>query len=157
MTLKQTFCPSPWFHMRITPSGHYEYCRWAEAPQSTNIQTQTPVEFFQQGMQPVRQSFLNGTMPAGCHTCRSMEQHGKVSGRQKQLLKVGVRLEEFEKTLASSPWLSVFTGNKFSQLPQDWQIELGNFCNSACIFCFPESSSRFLPGGCRTHRSEKWI
>jgi sulfatase maturation enzyme AslB (radical SAM superfamily) len=26
--------------------------------------------------------------------------------------------------------------------PQDWQIDLGNFCNSACIFCAPTSSSK---------------
>lgn len=128
--------------MRITTAGHYEYCRWADAPRTSNIANQTPVEFFQHTMQPIRQGFLNGTMPAGCHTCQSMDQHGKVSGRKKQLLKVGVRLEEFEKTLASSPWLPVFTNNKFNQLPQDWQIDLGNYCNSACIFCFPESSSR---------------
>jgi hypothetical protein len=27
-------------------------------------------------------------------------------------------------------------------LPQDWQIDLGNYCNSACVFCEPGSSSR---------------
>jgi sulfatase maturation enzyme AslB (radical SAM superfamily) len=27
-------------------------------------------------------------------------------------------------------------------MPQDWQIDLGNFCNSACIFCGPNNSSR---------------
>jgi sulfatase maturation enzyme AslB (radical SAM superfamily) len=71
-----------------------------------------------------------------------MEKHNKVSGRQKQLLKVGVRLEDFEKTLASSPWVDTFSKTSCDQFPQDWQIDLGNFCNSACIFCRPESSSR---------------
>jgi sulfatase maturation enzyme AslB (radical SAM superfamily) len=27
-------------------------------------------------------------------------------------------------------------------MPQDWQIDLGNFCNNACVFCSPYSSSR---------------
>jgi hypothetical protein len=27
-------------------------------------------------------------------------------------------------------------------MPQDWQIDLGNYCNSACLFCNPHSSSR---------------
>jgi sulfatase maturation enzyme AslB (radical SAM superfamily) len=71
-----------------------------------------------------------------------MEQHNKVSGRQKQLLKVGVRVEQFEKTLISSPWVNTFAADDFDQLPQDWQIDLGNYCNSACVFCDPHSSSR---------------
>ena len=28
------------------------------------------------------------------------------------------------------------------QLPQDWQIDLGNYCNSACVMCNPRSSSK---------------
>jgi predicted alpha-1,2-mannosidase len=72
-----------------------------------------------------------------------MEQHDKISGRQKQLLKTGIRLEQFEKTLASSPWVAEFAqGGTTSQVPQDWQIDLGNYCNSACIFCTPRWSSR---------------
>jgi sulfatase maturation enzyme AslB (radical SAM superfamily) len=27
-------------------------------------------------------------------------------------------------------------------MPQDWQIDLGNYCNSACVFCDPSFSSR---------------
>ena len=143
MTLKDQFCSSPWFHMRITNSGGMTYCRWADKTVSqANIQDVSPVEFFQQHMNSVRTSMLNGTAPSGCKECHLMEQHNKVSGRQKQLLKVGVRLEQFEKTLASSPWVDTFKSNKFTQLPQDWQIDLGNYCNSACVFCEPGSSSR---------------
>ena len=93
-------------------------------------------------MTPVRQQLLAGEQPAGCGECSAMEQHNKVSGRQKQLLKVGVRVEQFEKTLVSSPWVDTFTSDNFNQLPQDWQIDLGNYCNSACVFCDPHSSSR---------------
>lgn len=140
--IKNNFCSSPWIHMRITNSGDYEYCRWAQSPRTHNIRDIDPVDYFQTIMQPLRDELLQGTSPAGCHTCRNMEKHDKISGRQKQLLKVGVRLEEFEKTLASSPWVSTFSKASCDQYPQDWQIDLGNFCNSACIFCRPESSSR---------------
>lgn len=143
MTLKDQFCPSPWFHMRITNSGGMKYCRWADKNETeTNIQDVGPTEFFQQHMSSVRAGMLNGSAPFGCRECHLMEQHGKVSGRQKQLLKVGARLEEFEKTMASSPWIPTFAADTFTQLPQDWQIDLGNYCNSACVFCSPESSSR---------------
>lgn len=140
--LKDNFCPSPWFHMRLTNSGQYSYCRWANSNNTHNIQTTPVVEYFQNTMQPIRQLFLDGQMPSGCNSCKLMEEHGKVSGRQKQLLKVGVRLADFEKTMASSPWLTTFSNNSFQQMPQDWQIDLGNFCNSACIFCNPQASSR---------------
>ena len=146
MSLKETFCSSPWFHMRINNAGHYEYCRWATKDQhdpANNIYDVTPVEFFQQRMIPIRQQLLNGESPAGCLECTHMEQHGKISGRQKQLLKTGVRLEQFEKTLASGPWMTEFAQHgATSQMPQDWQIDLGNYCNSACIFCTPRWSSR---------------
>jgi len=145
MPLKDSFCPSPWFHMRINNAGHYEYCRWAEKSNRNSgphIRDMEPNEFFQQYMLPIRQQLLDGTMPSGCNECAQMEQHGKISGRQRQLLKVGVQLKHFEKALSSSPWAPVFTNHKFHQLPQDWQIDLGNYCNSACVFCHPHSSSR---------------
>ena len=128
--------------MRITNNGKYDYCRWAEDKDQHSIQTSTPSEYFQRTLQPIRQIFLDGEQPSGCHPCRQMEKHNKVSGRQKQLLKVGIQLQNFEKHLVSSPWANTFTDQSCQQLPQDWQIDLGNFCNSACIFCAPEYSSR---------------
>lgn len=143
MTLDQTFCASPWFHMRITNDGGMTYCRWADKTVGqASIQHQSPVEFFQRTMQPIRQSLLDGQDYPGCTDCYQMEQHHKVSGRQKQLLKIGVHTSNFDRTLRSSPWLPVFTSAQFSQLPQDWQVDLGNYCNSACVFCGPHSSSR---------------
>lgn len=145
MTLKNSFCSSPWLHMRINNAGRYEYCRWRAKEQTTveSIRSQTPKEYFQQTMIPIRQQFLQGQMPEECRECSHQEQHGKVSGRQKQLLKVGVRLEQFEKTMLSSPWIPEFSRNGVTdQLPQDWQIDLGNYCNGGCVFCTPAYSSK---------------
>ena len=143
MSLKQHFCPSPWFHMRITNNGGMTYCRWADKNTAeVNIRDVDPQSFFQQHMASVRTTMLQGESVDGCNRCYLMETHNKVSGRQKQLLKIGVRVEQFEKTLASSPWVSTFGSQEFTQLPQDWQIDLGNYCNSACVFCHPSDSSR---------------
>lgn len=144
MTLKDSFCPSPWFHMRINHSGHYEYCRWADKSNRNSgpsIHSTDPTDFFHNHVAPIRQQLVNGERPLGCGECYQMETHGKISGRQKQLLKIGVQLSTFDKALASSPWLDAFV-NDHAQMPQDWQIDLGNFCNSACVFCGPDSSSR---------------
>lgn len=152
MSFEKTFCPSPWFHMRINNSGTYEYCRWmsksgARLDQEHNIHKEFPLFYFQNSLAPIRQRLLDGQELPGCRDCREMEQHGKVSGRQKQLLKVGVMEPYFAKSLASSPFRDAFD---YSQQNQgitdrtviDWQIDLGNYCNGACVFCSPASSSR---------------
>ena len=129
--------------MRITSSGNFTYCRWSNDRNNVNIRDTSPVEFFQQHMQPVRGSMLAGEPVAECSDCWQMEQHHKVSGRQKQLLKTGVVLDQFEKSLRSSPYWSTFANSDTTDLmPVDWQIDLGNHCNSGCVFCVPESSSK---------------
>lgn len=150
VSFEKNFCSSPWFHTRINNSGHYEYCRWAvkhARHNGTSIREQTPIQWFQQGMSEIRRNLLEGHQLPGCAECSAMEDHGKVSGRQKQLLKTGVNVRDFHKTMLSSPWLSVWRHSHDNQgitdqLPRDWQIDLGNYCNSACVFCDPYSSSR---------------
>ena len=98
-------------------------------------------------MSDIRRSILKGEELPGCVECRTMEQHGKISGRQKQLLKIGATVEDFSKSMLTSTWIDTFkhsleNDGDTDQLPQDWQIDLGNFCNSACLFCDPHSSSR---------------
>lgn len=137
--------------MRINNSGAYEYCRWTS---TKTDQTNSPgmhevdtIQWFQHGMKDLRLAMLLGQPVLGCNDCHVMEQHGKVSGRLRQLLKVGINTEDFDKSLASSPWFPEFeiTLSKHGvtdQWPQDWQIDLGNYCNSACLFCTPHYSSR---------------
>jgi hypothetical protein len=136
--------------MRINGLGQFEYCRWALRETTgalPSIRTSEPITFFKQNMAEVRVAMANGESPKGCATCDLMQQHGKVSGRQRQLLKIGVREDYYDQSFASSPWYSEIlktdeqNGN-IDLYPQDWQIDLGNLCNSACIFCHPYSSSR---------------
>lgn len=153
MSFKKTFCASPWLHMRIDSDGTFQYCRWMNRQNSFsqdaeyNIQQTTIPQYFQKTLSNLRTKMLNGEEISGCSACKQMEEQGKVSGRQKQLLKTGIRLEEFEKTFQSSTFLEEFKKSAKQQgdtelLPQDWQIDLGNFCNSACIFCSPTFSSK---------------
>ena len=159
MSLKNNFCPSPWFHMRINNTGFFEYCRWQQNRDRTsnyNIENTTPQQFFQKEMSDIRQSMLQGVEIPGCQDCTIMEQHGKVSGRQRQLLKIGATVSDFEKSVLSSLWMQQFRSSDqdrgiTKQWPQDWQIDLGNFCNSACIFCSPHSSSRLASEFKRLH------
>jgi sulfatase maturation enzyme AslB (radical SAM superfamily) len=150
MSFEKNFCPSPWFHMRINNTGAYEYCRWAsktDRNHQSGIQKQDPIQWFQYGIKDIRQAMLLGQALPGCQECRDMEQYNKISGRLRQRLKIGVNSEDFVKSLVSSPWMPEFKNNLSTdgvtiQWPQDWQIDLGNYCNSACLFCSPRSSSR---------------
>jgi sulfatase maturation enzyme AslB (radical SAM superfamily) len=138
--------------MRITNSGTYEPCRWMTKDDDTrvdftrNIKTVSPQTYFQTHMSKIRTELLQGNTPTICNDCHVMEQHGKPSGRQRQLLKVGVQDKYFEKSLAGSPLRSAFDYSDNNQgnttcTVTDWQIDLGNYCNGACVFCNPESSS----------------
>ena len=139
------FCPSPWLHMRIDSQGHYHYCRWASGTNAlTSIKDMGPIEYFHSQMDFIRTSMLAGKTLPGCAPCHEMERHGKVSGRQRQLIKIGVMPDHWSSSMASSPWLPIFQSSEGStrELPVDWQIDLGNYCNSACVFCLPRFSSR---------------
>lgn len=135
--------------MRIDPQGNFRACRW-QSDQSFdvgNIADMDAEEFFQHRLASLRNQLLLGQRPSMCGNCELMEQHGKVSGRQRQLLKIGTDVKKFAKTLASSPWLDSFAYSESNQgrtdlMPQDWQIDLGNHCNSACVFCQPRYSTR---------------
>jgi hypothetical protein len=139
--------------MRIDSDGTFQYCRWINRDNNFfkdtdyNIQQTTITEYFQKKLSNLRLSMLEGEEIPSCSTCKQMEKQGKISGRQKQLLKNGIQLNEFEKTFQSSTFFNEFKNSAEHEgdttlLPQDWQIDLGNFCNSACIFCSPEFSSK---------------
>lgn len=98
-------------------------------------------------MSELRTALLEGNAPDMCNDCYTMEKYKKPSGRQRQLLKVGVQEQYFDKTLASSTLKSDFDYSNLNQGQTarhvtDWQIDLGNYCNGACVYCNPESSSR---------------
>jgi hypothetical protein len=133
--------------MEIRNSGDFGYCRWADEGSAVNIRSATPLQFFQTHMSAVRNDMLQGQPGTNCQRCQDMEQHHKVSGRQKQLLKTGVVVDNFDKSLRSSTYWSAFVQSNLTNgatdlVPIDWQINLGNYCNSGCVFCSPDYSSR---------------
>lgn len=130
--------------MQIAQNGDFKYCRWAHDPETPNIKHTSVAEYFRTGMSDIRTKMLSGHRPSGCSTCYHMEEHGKISGRQRQLLKIGVDTEHWQKSMLSSAWLPVFQSGQteVEMAPVDWQIDLGNHCNSACVFCTPWNSSR---------------
>jgi sulfatase maturation enzyme AslB (radical SAM superfamily) len=108
-------------------------------------------------MQQLRQQLLDGEKPLHCDTCYYEESFGKLNGRIRQLNKSAVDVNNFDLTLRSSPHYNNFKysldNNGLANLePVDLQIELGNKCNSACIMCNPEASSRLEPDYKKLHK-----
>ena len=98
-------------------------------------------------MMNIRSSMLSGEPQALCSSCYYEDKNNKVSGRSRQLLKSGIQLNNFDKTFCSSPHWELFEESFYNQgyskkTLVDLQIDLGNTCNSACIMCSPQYSSR---------------
>ena len=77
--------------MRVLPSGELRYCRWMEDkknPIVSNLNQTDFLTFFQKEMSALRLKMLQGEHISSCDQCAKMEEHGKISGREKQLLKV---------------------------------------------------------------------
>jgi hypothetical protein len=148
--LKDTFCSSPWFHLRIDPAGRYLPCRWSSHQDTTGYTVaNTTISGFMNSniMQEIRARMLDGNVLSMCSACHYEDSNNKVSGRQRQLLKSAVDINNFDKTFCSSPHWDSFEhsfnnhGHTNSQ-PVDLQIDLGNTCNSSCIMCTPTYSSK---------------
>jgi pyruvate-formate lyase-activating enzyme len=149
--LKDSFCSSPWFHIRLTYDGSYDVCRWSKkGTTDLNIRTTSLMEFYNSdAMRQLRLAMLSGNKHATCEPCYYQDQFGKLSGRVRQLNKSAITLTEFPLSFRSSPHLELFEYSNdmlgaSSHFPTDLQIDLGNTCNSACIMCDPTASSRLV-------------
>jgi organic radical activating enzyme len=149
--LKDSFCSSPWFHIRLTYDGSYNVCRWSKnGTTNLNIRTTSLMQFYNSdAMRQLRLAMLAGNKPVACEPCYYQDQFGKLSGRVRQLNKSAITLTEFPLSFRSSPHLELFEYSNdmlgaSSHFLTDLQIDLGNTCNSACIMCDPTASSRLV-------------
>lgn len=159
---ENNFCSSPWFHLRIDPEGNYYPCRWGRLGEVSvhNVTNTTLTEYLQSNiMSDMRTQMLEGQSPKLCKGCLYEQKQDKVSGRQRQLLKSGIIESNFDKTFCASPHWDMFEysysyGGQTNQQPCDFQIDLGNTCNSACIMCPPRYSSRATEEHKKLHQIE---
>lgn len=159
--LKESFCSSPWIHVRLRYDGSFRVCRWSKDPSTEyNILTHRIRDFYNSNhMRDLRMELLDGVRPKGCASCYYEDSFDKLSGRRRQLLKSAVSLDDFDISMRSSPhyemWKNSYENIGHSEYqPVDLQIDLGNICNSACIMCGPESSSRLETEHSKLNRLE---
>lgn len=107
----------------------------------------------------LRTELLQGKSAEICRSCYYEDSLGKVSGRQKQLLKSAVMMEHFDSSFCASPHFRDFeysfkNNGETLRTPVDLQIDLGNTCNSACIMCSPFYSSRLASDYQKLHSTD---
>ena len=149
--LKNNFCSSPWFHIKMNSAGYYIPCRWTSSLAETtpyNVADTTISEYMNsETMRDIRTQLLNGEPAKICSSCYYEDEHNKLSGRKRQLLKSVIDINNFDNTFCASPHWPLFqhshaNNGHTNYLPVDLQIDLGNTCNSACIMCSPIYSSK---------------
>jgi MoaA/NifB/PqqE/SkfB family radical SAM enzyme len=160
--LKNTFCSSPWYSLRLEHDGNLHFCRWAKGVDSQhNIQNTSIITYFNSSqLRDIRQTLLNGEPVAACQLCYDQDtpEINMTSGRKKQLCKSAVDLQNFDTSFMASPhykdWEYSYhnAGAANSQLA-DLQIDLGSYCNSECVMCSPKFSTKLYS----TFKKLNWL
>jgi len=148
--MKNTFCNSPWLHLRINYNGDYKPCRWFPVRSSLthNIKDIGILEYWNTDeMRELRSTLVKGQSNNNCENCYYQDQNNTLSGRHRQLIKSAIDPYNFDNTFANSPHYKHFLESYVNEghttkLPTDLQIEVGSTCNSACLMCWPRASSR---------------
>lgn len=101
--------------------------------------------------EPMRQQRLMFSLPtrnSACHKCWKQEEHSNTSRRHKSNQKsVIFQKENFADSYLQSPGYDKFeysfaNNGKYTGMPIDLHIDLGNHCNLACKMCWGRASSK---------------
>ena len=87
--------------------------------------------------EPTRQEMLNGKRPAVCQQCWHKEDMGMRSLRQ-------MFISKYKMKGLWKDFLERAKKNIISEVPQELDLKLGNFCNLSCRMCSGFSSSKAL-------------
>lgn len=152
---KNIFCNAPWYELQIYWDGSLGFCCQEshklypdELSNHYNVNNMTVREWFDS--EPMRQARLAmfGSLPNSiCQRCYHEQQFNGTSRRHKSNQKSVIFTKtNFVNSYNQSPGYQKFessrTGQgKYSDMPIDLHIDLGNYCNLACKMCGPKASS----------------
>ena len=140
----KTFCPLPWMHLSLHPSGKTRLCCNADhkernirdrqghfvfIDQIENIESFFNLSFYKN----IRRQMLNNQKPKACSTCYELEKHGSISSRQQFKKHWKTSFPDFLASTKNDGTLTEINV-KYLDLP------LGNLCNLRCRMCNPFNS-----------------
>lgn len=142
MKLPKHLCPIPWISLEVETLGTFAPCCQYEFSAKIKGKDGKPMNmlqgdsiqqaFMSDDMKNLRQSFLNGEKPSGCHTCWVEE---SVPGRKSKRLN---SYAKFRPILKDIDWHG--ENHKIRYL----DLKLGNICNLKCRICGAWSSSKWI-------------
>lgn len=115
------FCPLPWKHLSVEPTGKVYSCCNAKPNDFLGDLKESSLEEVWTGpiIESLREEFRNGRVPSQCETCKFQESIGQISLRE-------ASEKEYPKSdidLSSSGDISYFG------------LRFGNTCNFSCRMC----------------------
>ena len=131
------FCILPWVSLETSPIGTVRPCCLAEdelVDSTGNKFNLSHADFGtiqnSQGMQQLRQQFINGKQPETCRKCWREEDSGRTSKRMHTL-------DRLKHIISTEDWTADAQPLMFLDL------KLGNICNLKCRICGSWSSSTY--------------
>jgi MoaA/NifB/PqqE/SkfB family radical SAM enzyme len=152
-----SFCVLPWIHMATRPNGDLRLCCVANASGAhtgnhgvglvkkengtiANLGKDNPITAFNnEYMKDVRNTILDGKIPASCTKCFEEESNGIVSKRLWEMYEWDRNGLNFDELISDT--------NSDGSVPpviRYLDLRLGHTCNLKCVMCSPHDSSRWL-------------
>jgi len=157
LTGSPTFCVLPWIHMATRPNGDCRLCCVANASGAStgdhsiglikkengkpaNFGVDTPLEAFNNDyMKSVRQTMIEGKVPASCTKCFEEESNGVVSKRLWEMYDWNNDDFDFKKVINETE-----SDGTVPPVIRYLDLRLGHTCNLKCVMCSPHDSSRWV-------------
>ena len=152
-----TFCVLPWIHLATRPNGDMRLCCTANASgagedheigliknedgSNANFGKVSPMSVWNNSfMKNVRNTMLNGDIPASCQGCFKEEEQGIVS---KRIWETGTWHQDEGIDIQELIEQTKEDGTVPEKL-QYLDLRLGHTCNIKCIMCSPHDSSKWV-------------
>lgn len=155
MPNKDIFCNAPWYELHIYWDGSLGFCCQEDhkiydrsLSNQYNVRNMSIREWVDsKPMQDARMLMFNDVKNTICKRCYHEEDHSDTSRRHRCNQKsVIFTRTNFKESYEQSPGWEKFeysrnNQGRYSGMPIDLHIDLGNYCNLTCKMCDPESSS----------------
>lgn len=151
---KNIFCNTPWYELHIYWDGSLGICcqeahkLYSDTDKQYNVSNMSIAEWFDS--EPVRNfrlAILKDSKVSACQRCYTEEAHSNTSRRVRSNQKsVIFTRTAFNESYQQSPGFDKFefsqnNQGRYSGMPIDLHIDLGNYCNLTCKMCRPQASS----------------
>ena len=144
-TSMDTFCIAPWTHLYFGPQGQLAPCCVADSRYPLGQYRSGVVDFNNDQIIKIRQTFLNGLQAPQCTTCYLQEKNNLISLRQKLNKKFAHHIKQDMPT----------TVDPFKLRHID--VRLSNLCNLTCRMCSGEYSNKIAHENFKIWGSTKYL